>query len=363
MGAETILLYLLGGFIVFMILVRIGFAIKYRGMQYSWFSFKREGEKMGLVKKDIRMLRDIAYRNKLPYFNSIYTSLRILDDCIINVVQQIKETDLDPAEKHRQIEEIFLLRSKMDNIFSALKQNVTTSRKLPHKTKLRLDFEGIGQYDSLLAINNPESFAVVMPLDDINTDAFSWLKRKVRVAFNITDDAEYVMFTKVMDEAATEKHGLLFLAHTNRIIRQQKRAFKRNDANISVDIYTLRIVNEGSKKKIKVGAKTNFNGLITNLSAGGVAIRAGGTLRENSLVKLEFSLDFKHDDTVIGRVIGNSAIPNSSDRMLHIKFERITKKTRNRIFEYIYHENREPDKYKPKVITPGPDGKLITREK
>lgn len=352
MSAVNFLLYILGGFIGIMILIRIAFAFKYRGMQYSWYSFKREGERIGLEKTDIRMLRDIAYRNKLPYFNSIYSSLRILDDCIINVVQQIKESDYDPAVKHQQIEDIFMLRSKMDNIFSAMKQNVTSSRKLPHKTRLFLDFEGIGHYESLLAINNPESFAVVMPLEDINTDAFSWIKKKVRVAFNVTDDAEYVMFTKVTDEAATEKHGLLFLAHTNRIIRQQKRAFKRNDANISVDIYTLRVVTSGGKKKIQVGAKTNFNGLITNLSAGGVAIRAGGTLRENTLVKLEFSLDFKHDDTVIGRVIGNSPIPNSSDRMLHIKFERITKKTRNRIFEYIYHENRDPEKYKPKFNIP-----------
>lgn len=333
---------------------------KYRGMHFNWFSFKREGMEMGLEKPEIRLLRDIAYQNRLTYFNSIYTTAKILDSCVIKSVHLIKEQDISEEEKHNRIEAVFLLRNKMDQIFAARMRTLTSTRSLKKGQPLTLTFKRIGTYNSSVLENTSQYLAVAMPPEALKVQEFTWIGKRTRIIFRISNDAEYATITKVLDQSLGEGGAFLRLEHSEDLTRTQKRIFRRNNVNISVDMFLLKMKTIGHHRKLAVGNPTPFKGLITNLSAAGVAIRAGGILKENTLLKLEFSLDFEHNNVAIGRVLAYSAIPESADKMLHIKFERMSKKTRNSIFEYIYQENiYQPKATKQRPITPTKEGLII----
>ena len=317
---------------------------------------------MGLEKPEIKLLRNVGFRAKVLNFNNLYTSIKQLDNAVMKSVHIIRSLEIPDEEKHGTIEAIFLLRNKMDNIFSGRKQTMSSTIRMKINTRAILTFERIGSYESVLLENNEKHLAFSMPEEALNTEAFSWKGKKVKVSFQINNDAEYYFMSKVIDQSLGSSCGLIHIMHTNRLTRVQRRLFRRNNANISVNLYTLKITSSGGSRKISAANPTPFHATITNISGGGVAIRAGGILKENTLVKLDFSLDFENTDLAIGRVLGYSAIPMSADKMLHIKFERISKKTRNRIFEYIYKEDKESSKFQPKTIIPTAPGTAINPE-
>lgn len=363
MSAVTILAMLGGVLLLMGISYQLYFHIRYKGLQYSWFSFKKQGLELGLEKTEIKLLRDIGFMARVSSFETLYTSLRQLDNAVLRTVAILREQELPNEERDLRIENIFLLRNKLDNCFTERKQTVSNTTMLRVNTRASLSFERIGTYESLLLENNENHLAFAMPEEALNTEAFTWKGKKVRVAFQISNDAEYAFLSRVLDQSLGEVHGLIHIAHTNRLTRIQRRIYRRNDANISVNIFTLKITSNGANRRITAANPTPFHGLITNISAGGVAIRAGGILKENTLVKLDFSLDLESTDLAIARVLSYTSIPASADKLIHLRFERISKPTRNRIFEFIYKQNKErTGDFKPKTIIPDQQGTIITPE-
>ena len=253
------------------------------------------------------------------------------------------------------------LNSRPDNIIATRKQAITHSNKFRVNQPIELTFERIGAYQTYVLETTEKFFAAAMPAEALNVQDFTWEGKKVRVKFRVSNDAEYSFMSRVLDQTlGSGITGHLNIEHTNRLVRVQKRIFRRNPVSIAVSLFTLRVTGEGANRKISVASTIPFSGTITNLSAGGVAIKAGGALRESSMVKLDFSLDFENTEVAIGRVLACTAIPNSTERMLHVRFERISRKTRNNIFEYIYRENDEKKVYAPKTIIPTRDGILLS---
>lgn len=345
----------LAGALVYQIL----FMLRYRGMHYNWFSFKREGQEVGLEKDEIVLLRNLAFDNRLSNLHSIYTSQRTLDRCVMKSVERLKNSNLKQQEKDKQIEDVFLLRNKLDNVFIAKKKQVESTRKLKTGQPVTINFEKIGDYNTQVLDNTEKFLTVEMPLDSLDMQEFSWKGKKATVKFSVNNDAEYSFTSKVADQSASAATGVIYLHHCDKLTRQQKRVFKRNQSSIPVNIYTLAISNAGGKRKIKMANSTPFSGVINNISAGGVAIQVGGILRDNTLVKLDFSLDYTNTDIAIGRVLTHSNKTGSPDKILHIKFERINKNTRNRIFEYIYAGEAKETDYAPKTIQPGAEGTTV----
>jgi len=324
-------------------------SIRFKGIKYNWFSFNKIGHNIGLVRPEIKLLRYVGFQAQIINFNSMYTSIKQLDNAVMKSVHAIRELEITAEKKHQTIESIFLLRNKMDNIFSSRKQRLRSTMGMKPNTRAVLTFERIGSYESVLLENNADSLAFSMPEEALNTEAFSWKGKKVSVAFQIHHDAEYRFVSRVLHQGVSNS-GLIQIRHAGRLTRLQRRLFRRHNSNISVNILTLKITSSGTSRSITAATATPFHAIITNISAGGVAIRSGGILKENTLVKLDFSLDFDNRDLAIGRVLGFSSIPMSADKTLHIKFEQISKKTRNRIFEYIYNEGKEKNAYKPKLV-------------
>jgi len=144
MNILTILAVALGTIALFAVVFQILYLIKYRGMHYNWITFRRKGYALGLEKKEIKMLRDIAFDNRLADFDTIYTTIRLLDRSIIKSVHILKEKELSEAYKHKRIENIFLLRNKMDYIFAAQKKTISATNELKINQKIALTFERIG---------------------------------------------------------------------------------------------------------------------------------------------------------------------------------------------------------------------------
>ncbi|MCK4906867.1 MAG: PilZ domain-containing protein [Spirochaetes bacterium] len=332
-----------------------------RRIKYNWFEFKNLGMDYGLSKPEIKKLKNIGFESRVSNMNALYSSAKILDQAVINSVKNTELTEMDDGMKSSLIEEIFLIRNKIDLIHLSKQKKLSNTNKLLTGQKINLTFDKIGTYHSQILDTSEVYFAAEFPLEALNLQEFSWKGKKVKVNFSTSGDAEYFFFSKVLDQTPSTSLGLLHISHTNKLVRVQKRLHRRINSNISVDIFILKLSSLGSSKRIVVANPTPFNGVISDISAGGVSIKAGGILKEKTLVKLDFSLDSDYFDSTIGSIVSHTTIPGSADKLLHIKFEKISKKMKNKIFQYIY-ENRaleEKNKYETKTIIPTQNGTII----
>jgi len=334
---------------------KIYIIIRYKGMKYHWLTFRKQGVQWGLSKKEIKLLRDMAFNSKLKNFNAIYNSEKMLDTSVVKSINILKNQNISEEYRHKNIEEIFLLRSKIDNIKASIKNLIRSTKKLKVGQEINLTFARIGTFNSIIAENNQTSFAAQIPTEALDNVEFTWKGKKVDIAFMVNSDAEYKASTKVLEQNPSGHMGLLLIAHVDKLTRIQKRLYRRNTTNLSVDMYVLKATGTGNKRRIAVANDIPFSGMIRDISAGGVAIQAKGGFQENTLIKISFSLDLEKTEVAIGRVLACTNVPNSNGKMLHIKIERISKKTRNSIFEYIYIENKNAKTvdYTPKTIIPG----------
>ena len=349
-----------GGILTFKIVV----GIKYRGMRYNWFRFRREGFELGLDKHDVLLMRDTAYESRVADFSMMYTSTKILDKAILHSVDSLRESkEMNEEEKNMRIERLFLLRSKMDGIATGNRQPITSSAQLRKNQPIELIFERIGSYRTVVVDSLDKFFSAAMPEEALNVQDYTWEGKKVRVKCYVPNDAEYTFVSRVLDQAAgRESDGHLNIEHTKSIARTQKRIFRRNNVSIAAGLYNLRITGEGKARKVTVVNNAPIRGTIVNLSAGGLSVKAtSGNLKENMLIKFDFSLDFERTEIVIGRILAVTTTPNSAEKFFHVRFERISRKTRNNIFEYIYRAASDEKKnYAPKVIIPQREGTLLS---
>jgi c-di-GMP-binding flagellar brake protein YcgR len=354
------MLFILGGMALCGIIAfRIVVSIKYSGMRYNWFSFRREGFDFGLDKHDVLLLRNIAYESRVPDFSMMYSSTRTLDNAIIRSVERVRGSEASDETKHANIERIFLLRNKMDNIITSRRKPITLTSQIRRNQPLDLRFEKIGTYQSYFMESTEQCFAVAMPKEALDVQDFTWEGKKVRVKFYVPNDAEYTLMSRVLDQApggedsdGQETDGHITIEHTDRITRTQKRVFRRNTVSIAASMYTIKVTEEGNKRKITVSTQAPMSGTIVNLSAGGLSLRTTSSIKENVFLKLDFSLDFESTDVAIARVLAITAIPNTNERLLHMRFERISRKTRNNIFEYIYRNSEDKKDIAGKVLPP-----------
>jgi len=356
------ILFIVGGLAVAgAITYKIIVAIKYRGMRYNWFRFRREGYELGLDKHDVLLMRNSAYESRVSDFSMMYTSTRTLDSAIIHSVENIRGADMSEDEKNTRIERLFLLRNKMDGIATSRRQPITSTNQIRKNQPVELIFERIGSYRTVVIETTERFFAASMPPDALDVQDYTWEGKKVRVKLYVPNDAEYTFDSKVLDQTVGQDGiGHITIEHTKRIARTQKRIFRRNNVQIAVSLYTLKITGGGGARKVTVANNIPMNGTIVNLSAGGLSVKSTGSLKENMLIKLDFSLDFENTEVAIGRILAITTIPESAERFFHVRFERISRKTRNNIFEYIYRAASDEKKsYAPKTIIPQRDGMIL----
>ena len=348
------------GILVFKIIV----AVKYRGLRYNWFTFRHEGYELGLDKHDVLLMRDTAYESRVPDFSMMYTSTKTLDSAVLYSVENIRNSkDMNDDEKNAKIERLFLLRNKMDGIATGNRKPITSTAQLRKNQPVELIFERIGSYRTVITNTLDKFFAASMPAEALDVQDYTWEGKKVRIRCYIPNDAEYTFVSRVLDQVAgdEENGGYLNIEHTKNIARTQKRVFRRNTVSIAASLYTLKIAGEGAARKITIANNTPITGTIVNLSVGGLSLKSSSTIiKEKMLLKFDFSLDFERTEIAIGRILAVTTIPNAAERLFHVRFERISRKTRNNIFEYIYRAaSDEKRHYAPKVIIPQQAGTLL----
>ncbi len=341
---------------IILLIIIILWRLKGGKNRFPWYEFYSRGRKEGFSFKEIGFLKQIVIRNKLEKPQSIFWSTKQLDKCLKPAISKINsDVNLPPDYKQSMMSKLLNLRTKSEFNLPKYKKKIRETTAVQPQQKIVIRDSIYGTFVSWVVEVTRKNLVVTMPSGKKELSALNWISRRLSVYFWRRDDAGYLFETKVQDQITSEEYPLLYLSHTNKLQRLQKRKDIRVNTGLQVKFkpIVLSLVNGDNRAVISQRIHT---GNIIDLSAAGCCMLAGKMLKKNDRVKLEFNLTRSKKIIALGVILNISKTANDKVRKHHIMFVKIGPTSRNNILLYIFNifgeRDSEEDVSRPESTDP-----------
>ncbi len=325
------------------------------GGRFPWLQFYLKGREAGFVFHEINLLRRVSIEAKLENPTALFWSMKQLDRAIkgIIITYRARSQEQEP-EYNLLLSKLFELRKRVEFDQPKYKMGIKSSRKLTPKQHLRITLPGLGPFGALIVENLTRYMAISHPQGPKLPDGFSWKNQKIGIYFWRAEDAGYFFQTKVMEDFIEKKYPILHIAHSDNLIRTQKRNSVRVETDMPAELFPLKSID--ATNEIPEEAR-GLRCRLADVSEGGAAILIGGKARVGLPVKLQFSIA---ESVVVmsGIVKGLNFDQKKNRSLLHMQASPPSVTMRNRILTYVYNlfgeretllPGRKPDASKDKA--------------
>jgi hypothetical protein len=208
---------------------------------------------------------------------------------------------------------------KLDRTFYGKVKYLDLSKKEAAVLEKILKSDGGSPYANLLSsVKIDENFRL----------AYRKILREKRIDDAQADLLELFSIRNVVEMA--------LLTEKTRTGKKVIRNFRRKNTNINCKIYLVTINNSKSQKKLVLQRDSMYPGIIQNISQGGCAMIAVGTLKINGMIKIDFNIG-KQADAALGQIIRINK--EAGNFIYHIKFLKLSKQTILDINTFIFEYN------------------------
>ncbi len=305
------------------------------GGNFPWIQFYTKGKESGFSFKEINLLRKVAVENKLENPTSLFWSIRQLDRSIKGIVTKFRSIGKEHEEPQASfINKLYDFRKRVEFDLPRYKLGLKSTRKLPNRQRLTITLPGIGTYKSQIVENLRRYLAVSYPEGPSLPPDFTWRGQKLNVYFWRLDDAGYVFETKVIEDFRDQDYPILHIAHSDSLIRSQKRNSIRVDVNKAAKLYPLNSVNSGGDDTVE--NKPGLKCRLMDLSEDGAAVLVGGRGKVGLPVKIQFTLT-NEPIAMSGVVKGITFNQKKNQSLLHIQAPKVPTITKNKILSFVYN--------------------------
>jgi c-di-GMP-binding flagellar brake protein YcgR len=304
------------------------------GGKFPWLKFYVRGRESGFTFKEVNLLRKVAVENKLQNPLSLFWSIKQLDrslrGIIVKLRSQGKEHDPDSM---KFLSKLFDFRKQVEFNLPKYKLGIKTTRKIAPHQKIKISLEGNNTFHSSVVENLRRYLAVAYPRGGKLPPGFSWKGKQVNIYFWRPEDAGYVFQTKVLEDFFDRKYPILHLAHSDNLIRSQKRRSVRVETNKPAHLYPLKTIDSANEHEEKT---SGLRCRLLDISEDGAAILIGGKAKVGLPVKYQFRLS---DGTIVmsGVVKGINYNQKKNQSVLHIEAVQPSARMKNSILPYVYN--------------------------
>ncbi len=328
--------------IVLFILVTVAIILLRRagGGSFPWFHFYTKGKEAGFSFKEVNLLRKVAVENRLSNPTSLFWSVKLLDRSIRGMIIRFhSEGVMDDEANVYFLSKLFEFRKTVEMNLPKYKIGLKTTRKIAARQHLKITLPGIGVYFSQVVENQRRYIAISYPEGPKLPPGFEFKGQRLTIYFWRPEDAGYVFESKVLEDFLDRKYPLLYIAHSDSLVRSQKRRSVRVPINQSAYLYPLKHINQASEE-IETGRGLRCR--LQDISEDGAAVYIGGRAKVGLSVKLQFKLS---DSTIImnGVVKGVNFHQKKNSSIIHIQAVPPSKRMTNRILAYVYNIFGERD--------------------
>ncbi|MFW5784472.1 MAG: PilZ domain-containing protein, partial [Spirochaetota bacterium] len=238
------------------------------------------------------------------------------------------------------LNKLFDFRKRVEFNLPKYRIGITSSRSITPQQQLRITFPGSGIYYAKVVENMRRYMAISYPKGKPLPPGFSWEKHKINVYFWRPEDAGYRFETRVLGDYLDRKFPILHIAHSDNLVRAQKRGSIRAQLNTNGRLYPLRSIEESDEEwETSGGYRCRF----VDISEDGAAVMVGGRAKPGLPVKLQTEL---YDKPVVlsGIIKGVTYKQNKNVSILHIQARPTSPAMKNFILTFVYGIFREPER-------------------
>ncbi len=303
------------------------------GGTFPWIHFYAKGKEAGFSFSEVNLLRKVAVEGRLNNPTSLFWSIKQLDRSIRGTIIRFKsEGLLDDIDNMVFLSKLFDFRKNVELKLPKYMIGLKSTRKIIKMQYLKITVPNVGNYVSQVVDNQRKYIAITYPEGPKLPPGYEFKGEKLSIYFWRKDDAGYVFDSRVLEDHMDRKVPILYISHSDSIIRSQKRGSVRADLNIPAHLYPLRTIHQASEEE---EPKRGIRCRLQDISEDGAALLIGG----HGKVGMNVKLQFKISNSVLimcGVVKGVSFHKNKNTSIIHIQAVPLSDRTKNRILAYVY---------------------------
>jgi len=201
------------------------------------------------------------------------------------------------------------------------------------RQRVRITLPGLGPFLAMVIENRQKYFALSYPQGPKVPDGFSWKGQQIGVHFWRAEDAGYFMKTHVVDDFLNQKYPIIHVAHSDDLVRAQKRKSIRVKMNLPATVFPLRSIQEANEvEETAAGLRCRLK----DISEDGASLLVGGRAKAGQPIKLQFELP--SSPVVMCGVVKSVNYDQAKNvSLLHLQAVPLSPRTRNNILTYVYN--------------------------
>ncbi|MDY2616448.1 MAG: PilZ domain-containing protein [Treponema succinifaciens] len=303
-------------------------------------NFFSKGFDYGFRHSEISALWQLAKKCGIEEPLSLYISENSVNRCISSVIEEARQKGAeDSTQIQAFLEKLYKFKTRVI-LDKENKRGIESTKSLDIKQKLSVILKGKGVFKSRI-LNNGTQLIILLPYQISKQSKrpeflpeSEWEGKEISVYFWRKGDAGYAFDTKVIGTGIFRSDKALFLMHSTKLDRTQKRQSIRCKCEIYAQMY---IVQQGEKIEYdKAETNPGYKCLLEDISEDGAMIRIGGKGKANVRIKIQFEINgalvVMHG--VIRAVEWNSQLGQSR---IHFECTHIEKSMRNTVLAFVYN--------------------------
>ena len=309
------------------------FVLRNGGFGFPWLQFYVKGKESGFKVREINLLRHVAVDNNLRNPTSLFWSEKTLDRCIRGTIIRFRSRNKEGDEwSVGFLNKLFDFRKRVEFNLPKYRIGITSSRAITAQQPLKITFPGSGVYFAKVVENMRKYLAISYPSGKPLPPGFSWQKHKVSVYFWRLEDAGYQFETRVIGDYQDRNYPILHIAHSDGLVRAQKRGSIRAQLDTSGHLYPLKSIEHAYEEWDTTGG---YRCKFVDISEDGAAVLVGGRAKPGLPIKLQTEILDK--PMVMSGVIKGVTYKKSKNvSILHIQATVPSPAMKNLILTYVY---------------------------
>ena len=310
-------------------------------------SFFTTGIDSGFKLKEIILLYKVATLAQLEEPAALYWSIPALNRSIAFVLSNARKKGTENTPSVQEfLTKLYRYRTKVE-LDPRNSKSLKTTKGLNPGQRIRIVLKGRGVFSSSV-VSVGRELVISQPVNnkgEVIIVSKDWVGKTVSIYLNRPGDAGYVFDSIVHNALTFNGKTTLYLAHTDILLRTQKRKTVRCACNIFAQLYVF----SKGMSQASVENEPGLKCLIEDISESGAMVRIGGMGRKNMQIKLQFPIG----DRIlimfgIIRAVEYNSTMNQS--RLHVEGIDIGEETKNAILSYVYNVMPKDDRDREEVI-------------
>ncbi|HUX36674.1 MAG TPA: PilZ domain-containing protein [Rectinemataceae bacterium] len=325
--------------LVVIILIAVGMSARGAPKPKSSFNkrnWRRGARAFGLSEDELRFLEgyarnlgvsnpDATLRNKTrqeSFFKEAYRS-----------IEKNSDNELDAEERKATLFEIRERIARRD----AQGMPIHSTRQLGRNIPISFITPSEENYPTVVVRSEQQGLFVEPVVDPLGELIRFRRGTKITCFFYTKAHQGYQFVTRVAGFQSVGERELMILAHNDSVAALPSRQHQRRETRVPCNYYRIAVTTKNTKGKPEASARVEgigFPGIVTDLSAGGMAIQAATTLAPGEFLKVVLDPG-AGKQSAFGKVVRLNKLRGSGG-MMHIQFVKISRKSLNAILSYVH---------------------------